>query len=320
MIGPAPGPVVHVVGWARRADRVTGSARALSRRLTGDREARLVAVRREPGCDDIGDVSALTDRDAVVVHTVDGGADLADLVPRLATRSDAAAEVLVVHHGSAPGSDRGVLRRLRGLASGALAADPGARDELHALGFRNVGHLDPSLLDGALADVIPAQASLDNLAQHPGPRVLRVGPCTPDQSVERLLDAFAALVTHHRPSATLSVCGPAPEWYHARLRRRIRGAGLVACELLSPATDEQVVARLERATVVVELHPVGLDPFLRTAARRGVPVVAPLVAATAWLPEDQLVPVAPDAPPREIATALAAATERAGATAAPARR
>jgi hypothetical protein len=93
------------------------------------------------------------------------------------------------------------------------------------------------------------------------------------------------------------------------LRQRIVSAGLLACELRSPAADAEVVARISGAAVVVSLHPVGLDPFVRHAARTGVPIVAPRVAATAGLPTDLLVAVSPRARPAELADAIAAATE-----------
>jgi len=306
MSGPPPGPV-HVVGWARPADRVTASARALQRVLDGGRPGRVVAGRRDAGCDDIGDAAVLADLaadDAVVVHSIDGGEDLAPVLTHLAGRA-----VTLVHHGSAPGSDRGVLRALRGSTTQCLAADPGAREELRALGFGDVARLDPAVLDGALDDVEADPASIAALASHPGPMVLSVGPLAPDQSLELLLDAFAALVTGPRPSATLSLCGPSARWYLATLRRRVVTAGLLACELRSPATDAEVVARVARAAVVVALHPVGLDPFLRHAARAGVPIVAPLAAATVRLRTTRLVGLPPRVRVAELSAALAAATE-----------
>lgn len=305
MSGP-PAGAIHVVGWARPADRVTATARALQHLHDDGRPGRVVAARRDAGCDDIGDaanLAELDDRAAVVVHSVDGGADLAPVLPHLAGRA-----VTLVHHGSAPGSDRGVLRSLRGTTTRSLAADPGAREELRALGFGTVESLDPAQLDGALDDIDADPTSVATLASHPGPLVLSVGTFGPDRSLELLLDAFAALVTGPRPSATLSLCGPSPRWYLADLRRRVLAAGLLACELRSPATDAEVVARLGRAAVVVALHPVGLDPYLRHAARAGVPIVAPRAAATAGLPSDQLVALRPRVRVAELAAALTAAT------------
>jgi hypothetical protein len=305
MSTPPPGPVVQVVGRARTADRVTATARGLQRSLTlSGRPGRVVASHRDPGCEDIAEVTDLAAGEVVVLHTVDGGEDLGAVLPRLEGRG-----VTLVHHGSSAGSDRRVLRALRGTPARSLAADPGARDELQSLGFGGVARLDPAVLDGALDDVDADPASLETLARHPGPLVLSVGPCEPNQSLELLLDAFAVLITMHRPSATLALCGPASPWYLATLRRRITTAGLVACELLSPATDAQVVARLRRAAVVVALHPVGLDPFLREAVRIGVPVVAPRVAATSGLPPGQLVPVPARVQAADLAAALSAATE-----------
>lgn len=295
--------LVHVVGRARPADPVTASARALQRRHEQDgRPGRVVAGAQDAGCEDIGPVADLSDAE-VVVHSVDGGEDLAGALPHLIGRS-----VTLVHHGSAAGSDRRVLRALRGSTTRALATDPGAREELRALGFGEVARLDPALLDGALDHLTADPASVESLARHPGPLVLSVGPIGPNRSLELLLDAFAELVTGARPSATLSLCGPSSPWYLATLRRRIAARGLRACELLSPATDAEAVARLDRADAVVALHPVGLDPFLRHAARAGVPIVAPLVAATAALPTDRLVPVPTRLRATDLSAALQAAT------------
>jgi hypothetical protein len=306
MRGTPPG-VVQVVGRARPADRVTATARGLRLALAElGHPGRVVAVRREDRSAGIDEIGALAAHERVVLHTVDGGEDLAPAVRAL---EDRAVRITVVHHGSAPGSDRAVLRALRGRATHATAADPVAREELRSLGYGSVAQLDAAVLDRALDDVEPDPASVDNLAGHAGPLTLSVGPCEPAASLERLLDAFAEMVTTERPSGTLSLCGPPEPWYVARLRRHIVANGLVACELLSPATDAQVMARLDRAAAVVDLHPVGLDPVRQTAARRGIPIVAPLVAATADVPDDQLVAVAPRPSTSELAAALAAATD-----------
>ena len=302
-----PPGVVQVIGRARTGDRVTATARGLQLALTAlGHPGRVAAVRREPECDDIDDVDALARDQRLVLHTIDGGQDLAPVVRDLAERR---ASLTVVHHGSAPGSDRSVLRALRGRASHAAAADPGAREELRSVGFGRVDRLDPGVLDGALDHLRPDPASVENLAGHSGPLTLCVGPCGPGESHELLLDAFAAMVTTDRPSGTLSLCGPSTPWYLATLRKRIVSNGLLACELLSPATDEQVMARLARAAAVVAIHPVGLDPVLRTAAQRGVPIVAPRTAATADIPDDQLVEIPRRPGAQELAVALAAATD-----------
>lgn len=297
--------LVHVLGRARAGDPTTAAARAVCLRLAAaGRPGRLLAA--DPG-PDVGahaaEGSALADG-VIVVHTVDGGEDLSGLLPDLVGR-----RVHVVHHGSSVGSDRSVLRALRGAVAVAVAADAAGREELRGLGYRTVGVLPASAVTGGLDGITAHEATAENLAQHPGPRVVVVGPIVPGRSLELLLDAFADLVTGPRPSATLSLCGPSPAWYGALLRRRILARGLLACELVSPHDEGSVVARLDHADAVVSLHPRPLDPYVEHAAQHGTPVVAPRRAATSHIARDLLVDVGPPVTRAALAAALRIATE-----------
>jgi len=300
---PAQG-LVHLLGRADAGDPTTASARSLSRHLAASGgPVALVAVAPAAGCPGVAlaDEASLAGRD-VVVHTVDGGEPLADLLPRVHARS-----LHLVHHGSRAGSDRSVLRRLRGATWSCSAVDPSAREELRSLGFGRVDVLPRAALEGGLDAVVADEGTAENVARHPGPRILAVGPIEPGRSLELLIDAFAHLVAGAQPSATLSLCGPSSPWYAAMLRRRILARGLVACELATPVDERAVVARLDHAHAVVALHPAATDPYLRRAADRGVPVVAPLVARTAWLHGRALVGI----PAGVGATALAEALDTA---------
>ncbi len=91
-----------------------------------------------------------------------------------------------------------------------------------------------------------------------------------------------------------------------RLHQTITRRGLVACELVEPKSDAEVVARLDDARALVAPQPASLDPYMRGAAARGLPVVAPLDATTAWMPEAALVPVPSHAGSADLAAALVA--------------
>jgi hypothetical protein len=210
----------------------------------------------------------------------------------------------LVHHGSRAGSDRGVLRRLRGATRSCSAVDPSAREELRSLGFGRVDVLPRAALEGGLDDVAADEATAGNVARHPGPLILAVGPIEPGRSLELLIDAFARLSGGAQPSATLSICGPSSPWYAAMLRRRILARGLVACELATPVDEPGVVARLDHAQAVVALHPAATDPYLRYAADRGVTVVAPLVSRTAWFRAPALVGIPAGVAATKLAEAL----------------
>ena len=285
--------VTHVVGRDRPGDPVAAAARALAKTLERcGRPGRVVTA---------ADVAAGTgDLDGqLVVHSSDGGEALGDALPELVDRT-----LTLVHHGSAAGADRSVLRALRAPTTSAVALDPVAREELRGMGFRAVAPLQPLLLDDPFDDVDPDEEAAAHLRAHPGPAILHVGPLVPNRSLEVLLDAFTELVTRHTPGATLSLCGPSPSWYLARLRRRISAHGLRSCELLEPSDEGQVLARLERADVFVALPPAGLDPYVRRAARDGVPIVAPPGAAATGLDPDDLVELGPRAHAGELAQAL----------------
>lgn len=291
---PPTAEVVQILGRVRAGDPVTATVRSIERRLVGvGHTGRVVAA------DAVGSSLATSPGDRLLVHTVDGGEALAPLVPVLAGRP-----LHLVHHGSAVGSDRSTLRALRGSTRSAVAADPAARGELRALGYGSVESLDPAVADRALDGIVTDAATAANLAGHPGPLLLSVGPVAPNRGVEVLLDAFARLLTHTQPSAVLSLCGPAPQWYRARLHRQVITRGLLACEIVEPTDDAEVLARLERADAVISLRPAGLDPYVRAAARHGLPVVAPLSPATAALDRQALVAVSPRAGAAELAAAL----------------
>jgi glycosyltransferase involved in cell wall biosynthesis len=273
-----PQAVVQVAGRLRSADPVAATARIWASRLTRLGWSCTGVVPEE-----VGEPT----RDAeLIVHSVDGGEALTPLLDRLGADD----QLTLVHHGSAPGSDRNVLRELRVRARRALAADPDAREELRRLGFRNVTALDPTLSAGPLG-VDPDEATATELAGHPGPRILCVGPLGPNRGIEVLLSAFADVVTCHHPGAVLTLCGPAPHWYRKRLHRTITRQGLLACEVVAPSDDSQVLARIVHAACMVDLRPAALDPYLYEAAARGTPVVAPAVAATSALADGSLVAV-----------------------------
>ena len=288
--------VTHVVGRDRPGDPVAAAARALMKALArGGRPGRLVTAAdvaaREQGPDEL-----------LVVHSSDGGESLGAALPDLVGR-----HLTLVHHGSAVGADRSVLRALRAPTTWAVAVGPAAGEELRALGYRTVTPLRPLLFDDPF-DVDPDAEAADHLRAHPGPAILHVGPLAPNRSLEALLDAFTELVTRRTPSATLSLCGPSTSWYLAWLRRRISAHGLRPCELIEPTDEGQVLARLERADAFVALHPAALDPYLSRAARDGIPIVSPRSATTAEL--DGLVEVSPRAGVGEITQALEAAVDR----------
>ncbi len=265
--------VLHVLGRAAPGDVTTAAARALCRGLAAEGVAgRLAAVEVRGACDDVDVLRPEQLADTVVVaHTVDGGESLAPIVDALRR-----ARVHVVHHGSRPGSDRTVLRSLRGTAAVAAAPDAAAREELRGLGFG-----DPVALPSALpADARAEVASGDGGEGHPGPYLLTVGPIAEGRSLELLVDAFAQLLEADVPSAVLSVCGPADRWYLDALLRRVVRRGLLACEVIEPRDEDAVRSRLARCDVYVALQPGGYDPYLHRAADRAT-VVAPTVAATA---------------------------------------
>lgn len=278
--------VVQLVGCARAGDPVTATAVAWhAERSRQGLPSRVAAV--EPGTIPAVERFVPAWPAEVVVHSVDGGEDLAALVGTLRER-----RITLVHHGSAVGSDRRSLRALRGCTDRAVAADPAAREELRGLGFRRVELVDPASGDDAFASTVPDASTADSLALHPGAFLLCVGPVGPNRGVELLLRAFAEVVTHTVPSAVLSLCGPAAPWYRARLHREVTARGLRACEVVAPGNDGEVLARLERADAVVSLRPAALDPYARAAARRGIPIVAPGDARTAWIDRALLVPIA----------------------------
>lgn len=276
---------VQVVGCARAGDPVTATAVAWHAAATRQgRSSRVAAA--DPGAMRGFERFDPEVTGSVVVHSVDGGEDLAAIVPVLCER-----RLTLVHHGSAVGSDRRSLRALRDCTDRAMAADPVAREELRGLGFQRVDPVDRHDGQGAFAGTVPDAPTVENLARHPGELLLCVGPVRPNRGVELLLAAFADVVTHTVPSAVLSMCGPAAPWYRDRLHREVTRQGLRACEIVVPNDDAEVLARLERADALISLRPAGLDPYLAAAAGRGVPIVAPADARTAWLDPPQLVPL-----------------------------
>lgn len=292
--------VVQVVGRLGAADPVAATARSWQDRLV-----------RLGGAGDLVDPAGLAAGEAtVVVHSADGGEALTPLLSRLDGR-----QVTLVHHGSALGSDRHVLRALRPHTRRALAADGAAREELRGLGYRDVRGFDPAL--APMEPLDPDQAAVDALARHPAPRLLSVGPIAPNLGFEVLLDAFADLVTFAVPGAVLSLCGPSTPWYHRQLHRTITRRGLLACEVVEPAHDAEVVARLDAAACLIALRPASPDPYLRAAAERGLPIVTPRTASTAWLPAALLVAVAPVAARSALAASVAEALGRHAEDAAP---
>jgi glycosyltransferase involved in cell wall biosynthesis len=197
-----------------------------------------------------------------------------------------------------------------------LAADPDAREELRRLGYRNVTALDPMLSAGPLAAHADEDTTTE-LAGHPGPRILCVGPLGPNRGIEVLLAAFADLVTRHQPGAVLTLCGSGPDWYRSRLHRTVVSQGLLACEIVAPADDSQVLARIAHAACMVSLRPAALDPYLHEAAVRGTPIVSPTTAATSALPDGSVVAVQAIGRP-EVTAALVTALDRTGSGLAPA--
>jgi hypothetical protein len=298
------GDVVQVIGRAHAGDPVTATAVALHARLTSlGRRGRLTAA--EPGT--IGMIERY-DRamdGQLVVHSVDGGGDLDVALGDLADRS-----LTLVHHGSAIGSDRHALRALRSSTRRAVAADASAREELRGLGFSNVGTLDGDVADDPFVDVVAHQPTVDNLARHPGPLLLCIGPIAPNRGLETLLAAFGEVLTHLQPSAVLSLCGPSAPWYRDRLQRYLTRRGLLACEVIEPADDGGVLARVDRAVTAIFLRPTAFDPYLRATARRGLPVVAPLGAATTGVDPAALVPISSTPTTTELAGALGEALRR----------
>jgi glycosyltransferase involved in cell wall biosynthesis len=299
-----PAEVVQLLGRAQSGDPVAATARSLQAVLARrGRASRLTAVDSSGAPAGVGphDHEA---RGPLVLHTVDGGEALAAAAPALLGR-----RITVVHHGSAPGSDRGTLRALRGATTRAVAADPAAREELRGLGFAAVGVFAPHLADEAMTGLTADEDTTAALDGHPGPRLLCVGPVGPNRGLEVLLDAFARLLTHDHPSAVLSLCGPSPRWYREWLHRRITSRGLVACEVVEPRDDGEVLARLLRADALISLRPAAPDPYLRFAAHHAVPVVAPATTATGWMDPSSLVPTSGSPGAGDLAAVLATALD-----------
>lgn len=269
------GEVLHVLGLGAPGDTTTAAARVVRDRLAAEGlPGRLVALQVHGTDDDLEVLRPGPLGDGpVVVHVVDGGEALAPVLGPLRR-----AGAHLIHHGSAPGSNRTVLRSLRGTLTAVAATDPAAREELRGLGFG-----EPVALPGhLLCDTAGPTVDALDPGPHPGPHLLALGPITEGRSLELLVDAFAQLRRSGVPSAILSICGPARPRYVDELLRRVLRRGLVACEVLEPDDEGAVRTRLARCDVFVSLQPAGLDPYLWRAAAHGA-VVAPRVAATAQL-------------------------------------
>lgn len=296
MTGRRP-ELVHVVGQIRAGDPVAATARSLQHRLT--RLGHSGSLHR---ADALRSVPATDER--LLVHSVDGGGTLGPALDAAEGR-----RITLIHHGSAPGTDRRVLRQMLRFTDRAVAAAPSAREELRGLGYAQVGLLSPGVVADAFDDVVPDPATAADLPRHPGPRLLAVGPIVPGRGLEGLVTAFAELVTMAAPAAVLSLCGPADPAYRRRIDRLVASQGLVACEVVEPASEEEVLARLDQASVVISLTPAALDPYLWCAAARGCSVIAPRHPATAHL-DGTLVAVPWHGGP-QLASAMAAALQRA---------
>jgi hypothetical protein len=269
------GEVVQVVGEARAGDPTTLHARALAADVVRHgRAARLLCVDRDEGSWELapagGDLR-VEPRTRVVVHTHDGGEALAPLTPALL---GCGARLTLVHHGSAHGSDRAVLRTLRDRVDAAHAPGPLAADELARLGYADVRRwpLEPAL--AWLVSLRPDAGTLAGVAAHPGPRLVAVGRLRPGAGLETLIDAMSDLVLDRVHGAVLSLCGPAAGWYREELRGRLLSWGLRAVELATPTTEPAIRARLDHATAVVELGGTEADPYVAHARAAGVPVVS----------------------------------------------
>jgi hypothetical protein len=286
--------VVQVVGRPSAAEPVTATARGWRARLERLGAGGAVVDPTSP---------VVTSGARLLVHSVDGGDDLEPLLPHLQGQ-----RLTLVHHGSAPGSDRTTMRALRPHTGRALAADALAREELRALGFGSVDVLDPALAQ--LEAATPDPVTVASLAGHPGPRLLHVGPLRPASGIEPLLSAMSDLLTSHVPGAVLTLCGPSPQWFRQQLHRTITRCGMVACEVVAPADDGEVVARLDSASCLLALRPRALDPFVRAAADRGLPVVGPRCPELALVPSEQRVEVPQGAGPSVLTAALREALGR----------
>jgi glycosyltransferase involved in cell wall biosynthesis len=268
------GEVVQVVGEARAGDPTTLHARALAADVVRHGgAARLLCVDRDDGSWELapsGPGLHLEPAGTVVVHTHDGGAALAPLVPALL---GCGSRLTLVHHGSAHGSDRTVLRALHDRVGTAWTPGPVAADELARLGYPDVRRWPMQQALDWLASLRPDAATLAGVAAHPGPRLVAVGRLRPGAGVETLIDALSDLVLDRVHGAVLSLCGPAPDWYREELRRRLVSWGLRAVELASPTTEPAIRARLDHATAVVDLGGVEVDPYVAHAMAADTPVV-----------------------------------------------
>jgi glycosyltransferase involved in cell wall biosynthesis len=268
------GEVVQVVGEARAGDPTTLHARALAADVVRHGgAARLLCVDRDDGSWELAPTGAelhVEPDSAVVVHTHDGGAELAPLVPALLA---CGGRLTLVHHGSVHGGDRTVLRALRDRVGTAWAPGPVAADELARLGYPDVRRWPAQPALDWLDSLRPDVATLAGVAAHPGPRLVAVGRLRPGSGVETLIDALSDLVLDRVHGAVLSLCGPAPGWYREELRRRLVSWGLRAVELASPTTEPAIRARLDHATAVVDLGGVEIDPYVAHARAAGTPVV-----------------------------------------------
>lgn len=268
MSGVGGRPLLHVVASAAPGDHLTAAARAICSKLErAGRSGTVAALHAEVGSH-VEALRAAAGAD-VLVHSVDGGRGLDAVAPLLGERA-----IRLLHHGSGPYSDRRGLRAVRAMCSTAFGPTAAAREELRRLGFGDVRTVPPDALAGEADPRQPDAASVSLLQGHPGPRVVAVCPLAPGQPLDLLLAAFADVVTHSAPSATLSVCGPGGAGEVRTLHRRVVTSGLLACELLVPQSEEQVLARVDHADVYVALEPRPLDAYAARAARRGTPVIS----------------------------------------------
>lgn len=138
-----------------------------------------------------------------------------------------------------------------------------------------------------------------------GPVLLYIGPIGPSRRIDRLIEAFNILVTHHRPDAQLIVASTGGSASYSRvLLRQLLELNLSNAWLLEAADDGQVVALLERAVLLVTLADAddGDDAegeadagtLLSVAFAYGIPAVARGVGALSTLASGAALLLDPD--------------------------
>lgn len=174
------------------------------------------------------------------------------------------------------------LRDLAPVVQRAIAVSTYNAQELLEAGYRDVQVATPVLSTERLLDLQPAWLMQNHLEQmvH-GPVILAVGQLLPHKRVDRLIEAYHILVSHHLPDAKLIIVGAARNDAYARaLTHQVRQLNLPGAWLTGSVSDEELVALFRRADVFATMseHEGFCFPVVEAFAF-GVPVLARRFAA-----------------------------------------